>query len=152
MAALRRFALLSRETIADGDRLLLQRCLAVSRLVRKDEPDRAHRVAGHVAHRQLDLEARAAVRHLEVGLAGVDDPHVVVIRRLADAADVRGHDRVARHPRRRDVHGDHQQPRSLRDDFVGEVLRVTLHRQFGGERRQCETENGGEHFHLRILR
>ena len=130
-----------RERVADLLGLLLERRLVLAGLVRPHEAQRADGLAHDVAKDELDFVAMPAMRHLQVGLAGVDHPHVVLVAELADAPDVRGDDHVVRALRRRHVHHDHEQVGIRRDDPVDELLRIALHQELRVKRHR---ERGGE--------
>jgi hypothetical protein len=117
-----------RERVADCLGLLLERRLVLTRLVGPDEAERTDGFAGGVAQDELHLVALAAVRRLEVRLAGVDHPHVVLVAQLADAPDVRGDDHVVRALGRRQMHHDHEQVRVLRHGQIHQLLGVDLDR------------------------
>ncbi|TMH03528.1 MAG: hypothetical protein E6H67_12590 [Betaproteobacteria bacterium] len=74
------------------------------------------------------------MRDLEIGFFGGYHPHVVLVRKLADAADVRRDDRIVWNVGRRRMKHDHEQSGIFRDDLIDELLAVAFHRQLRVER------------------
>ena len=137
------------QSVADLDRLVLQRGLAVARLVAKHEAEGPDIAPGDIAQYQFHLEARAAVRDLEVRLFGVDHPHIVLVGWLAVTADVRSNDGIVGHLRCGRVHGDNEQARGPCDDLVDQLLPVALHGNLRVARHREGTgkqdQNGTQH-------
>ena len=129
-----------RQSVADLDSPLRERRLAFARLVAKDQAECSDVGPREVAQHQLDFEPSPAVRDFEVGLFGVDHPHVVLVSRLAVTADVRGDDRIAGQVRRRGVHGDDEQAGRAGEKLIDQLLRVALHRNL---RRAWQRQRAG---------
>ena len=138
------------QPVPDADGRLLERLLVVAVLERKDKPKRTDIRSGDIAQHQLDLEAAATMSDFEVGLFRRYHPHVIFVRELADAADVRCDDRIVRNVGRRRVKDDHEQSGVSRGDLVDQLLAVAFYRQLRVERqahhRSKQEKRGARHW------
>ena len=109
-------------------RLALQRRLVIARLVGVDDAERADVLAGGVLEHQLRLEAIARLVDFEIGLAGVDDPHVVLVGPLADTADIGGDDHVVVSVWQRRMHRHDDDVGMLVQRLIQQLLGVAVER------------------------
>src|SRR6266567_1624086 len=128
---------------------LREKCLlVVAALVAEAYAQRADRLAGSITQWKLHPVTLIFHVYADDRLAGVDHLHVVVVRLLADAPEVRGDDDVVLGLRRGNVHGEHDDFRVPRKRVVDELLRVRLGRRERLVRVELD-EIGGIEYSLR---